>query len=121
MKILAIETTCDETAAAVVSSGPEVLSDIVYSQIKEHEPYGGVVPEIASRSHLEQLTCVIEDALQKARLTPADLDAVAVAHRPGLIGALLVGVTTAKALAWAWELPLIGLDPKKQGRSGHAD
>lgn len=109
MKILAIETTCDETAAAVVSSGPEVLSDIVYSQIKEHEPYGGVVPEIASRSHLEQLTCVIEDALQKADLTPADLDAVAVAHRPGLIGALLVGVTTAKALAWAWNLPLIGV------------
>ena len=89
MKILAIETTCDETAAAVVTSGPEVLSDIVFSQIKEHEPYGGVVPEIASRSHLEQLTCVIEDALQKADLTPADLDAVAVAHRPGLIGCLL--------------------------------
>ena len=109
MKILAIETTCDETAAAVVASGLEVLSDVVYSQVSEHQPYGGVVPEIASRSHLEQLTCVIEDALQKASVTPEDLSAVAVAYRPGLIGALLVGVTTAKALAWSWNLPLIGV------------
>ncbi len=80
MKILAIETTCDETAAAVVASGLEVLSDVVYSQVSEHQPYGGVVPEIASRSHLEQLTCVIEDALQKASVTPEDLSAVAVAY-----------------------------------------
>ena len=110
MKVLAIETTCDETAAAVVESGPRVLSDVVFSQVAEHAPYGGVVPEIASRSHVEQLTAVIEDALQRSGLEPNQLDAVAVAHRPGLIGALMVGVTTAKALAWAWDLPLIGVN-----------
>ena len=109
MKVLAIETTCDETAAAVIESGPRVLSDVVFSQVVEHAPYGGVVPEIASRSHVEQLTAVIEDALDKSAQQPTDLDAVAVAYRPGLIGALLVGVTTAKALAWAWDLPLIGV------------
>ena len=110
MKVLAIETTCDETAAAVIESGPRVLSDVVFSQVVEHAPYGGVVPEIASRSHVEQLTAVIEDALNKSAQQPTDLDAVAVAYRPGLIGALLVGVTTAKALAWAWDLPLIGVN-----------
>lgn len=109
MKLLAIETTCDETAAAVVEDGPRVLSNVVYSQIEEHAPFGGVVPEIASRSHVEQLTAVIEQALQKSQLQPSQLDAVAVAHRPGLIGALMIGVTTAKALAWAWDLPLIGV------------
>ena len=82
MKVLAIETTCDETAAAVVESGPRVLSDVVFSQVAEHAPYGGVVPEIASRSHVEQLTAVIEDALQRSGLEPDKLDAVAVAHRP---------------------------------------
>lgn len=110
MKVLAIETTCDETAAAVIESGPRVLSDVVFSQVVEHAPYGGVVPEIASRSHVEQLTAVIEDALEQSGLEASQLDAVAVAHRPGLIGALMVGVTTAKALAWAWDLPLIGVN-----------
>ncbi len=109
MKVLAIETTCDETAAAVVERGPVVLSDVVYSQIEEHAPFGGVVPEIASRSHVEQLTALIEEALTRARLQPCELDAIAVAHRPGLIGALMIGVTTAKALAWSWDLPIIGV------------
>jgi len=109
MKVLAIETTCDETAAAVVERGPVVLSDVVYSQIEEHAPFGGVVPEIASRSHVEQLTALIEEALTRARLLPCELDAIAVAHRPGLIGALMIGVTTAKALAWSWDLPIIGV------------
>lgn len=109
MKVLAIETTCDETAAAVIESGPRVLSDVVFSQVIQHAPYGGVVPEIASRSHVEQLTAVIEDALNKSEIEVSDLDAIAVASRPGLIGALMVGVTTAKALAWAWDLPIIGV------------
>ncbi|MGE4618941.1 MAG: tRNA (adenosine(37)-N6)-threonylcarbamoyltransferase complex transferase subunit TsaD [Planctomycetota bacterium] len=110
MRVLAIETTCDETAAAVIESGPKILSDVVFSQVVEHAPYGGVVPEIASRSHVEQLTAVIEDALEKSGLQPNELDGIAVAHRPGLIGALMVGVTTAKAIAWAWDLPLIGVN-----------
>ncbi len=109
MKVLAIETTCDETAAAVVETGPKVIADVVYSQISEHAPFGGVVPEIASRSHVEQLTAVIDETMRRAHLTPDQLDAVAVAHRPGLIGALMIGVSTAKALAWAWQLPIIGV------------
>ena len=109
MKILAIETTCDETAAAVVASGPEVLSDVVYSQVSEHQPYGGVVPEICKSESSRATHMCHRRRSAKASVTPEDLSAVAVAYRPGLIGALLVGVTTAKALAWSWNLPLIGV------------
>ena len=109
MIILGIETTCDETSAAIVTDGPRLLSQIVLSQAAEHGPFGGVVPELASRSHVRELTAVIEKTLAEADLTPQDLSAIAVASQPGLVGALLVGVTTAKALAWAWEKPLIAV------------
>ncbi|MCI0652698.1 MAG: tRNA (adenosine(37)-N6)-threonylcarbamoyltransferase complex transferase subunit TsaD [Planctomycetes bacterium] len=111
MRVLGIETSCDETSAAVVAAGepPVLLAQVLLSQAGRHERFGGVVPEIACRSHVESLTAVIERCLVSAGIGPGDLDAIAVAHRPGLIGALLVGVTTAKALAWAWNLPLIGV------------
>ena len=109
LRVLGIESSCDETGVAVVEDGCRILSNCVLSQVPLHERFGGVVPEIASRSHVEQLTAVIEDALEKSNLQPGDLDAIAVAHRPGLIGALMVGVTTAKALAWAWDLPIVGV------------
>ncbi len=108
--ILGIETSCDETAAAVVASGVNVLSNIVASQHSLHERYRGVVPEIASRAHLERILPVIHLALSEANLAAADVDAVAVGHRPGLIGSLLVGVSAAKALAWSLEVPIIGVD-----------
>lgn len=107
MKILAIETSCDETAAAVVQDGREVLSSVVASQVKEHVLYGGVVPEIASRRHAEAIVPVVDEALTKANTPLRDMDAVAVTHAPGLIGALLVGVNYAKGLAFAANLPLI--------------
>jgi N6-L-threonylcarbamoyladenine synthase len=109
VRILGIETSCDETAAAVVEDGHTVLSDVVVSQIDIHKRFGGTVPEIASRSHLETLLPVIEDALERASLGFADIDAIAVTHRPGLIGALLVGVAAAKTLALALGRPLIGI------------
>ncbi|MFN0058310.1 MAG: tRNA (adenosine(37)-N6)-threonylcarbamoyltransferase complex transferase subunit TsaD [Planctomycetota bacterium] len=113
LHVLGIETSCDETSAAIVSgtgSGmPRLVAQRVLSQARAHEPFGGVVPEIASRSHVEALSLVIESCLTDARLRGDELDAIAVAHRPGLIGALLIGVTTAKALAWAWRKPLIGI------------
>lgn len=109
-KVLGIETSCDETSAAVVESGPRLLGQVVLSQARLHERFGGVVPEIACRSHVESLTRVVEGCLQDAGVEPAELDGVAVAHRPGLIGALLVGVTTAKALAWTWDVPLLAVD-----------
>jgi N6-L-threonylcarbamoyladenine synthase len=108
--ILGIETSCDETAAAVVRDGRQILSSVVASQTKLHEKYGGVVPEIASRAHLENILPVIEEALTKANVTAAEIDAVAVAHQPGLAIALMVGVTAAKTLAFAWQKPLIGLN-----------
>ncbi|MEE8142352.1 MAG: tRNA (adenosine(37)-N6)-threonylcarbamoyltransferase complex transferase subunit TsaD [Planctomycetota bacterium] len=110
MKILGIETTCDETSAAVVSEGPRLLGQVVLSQASRHGPFGGVVPEIACRAHVETLTQVIEKTLLKSGVRPRDLSGIAVAYRPGLIGALLVGITTAKSLAWAWQLPLLGVD-----------
>ncbi len=110
LRVLGIETSCDETAAAVVADGPVLLGQVLYSQAARHAPFGGVVPEIACRSHVEVLTGVVEECLRRARLVPRDLHAVAVAHRPGLIGALLIGVTTAKALAWAWRLPLVAVN-----------
>lgn len=109
INILAIETSCDETAAAVVHNGREVCSNIISSQIDLHKLYGGVVPEIASRKHIEKINQVIEEALKEAKVTLEDIDAVAVTYGPGLVGALLVGVAEAKAIAYARHLPLIGV------------
>lgn len=108
--ILGIETSCDETSAAVVVDGVDVRSNVVASQVDLHAKYGGVVPEIASRAHIERLDAVIEEALTTAKVTQADIDAIAVTHRPGLVGALLIGVTAAKTLSWAWGKPLVGVD-----------
>ncbi len=108
--VLGIETSCDETSAAVVVDGREVCSNIVASQVDLHAKYGGVVPEIASRAHIERLDSVIEEAMTAAGVTRDDLDAVAVTNRPGLVGALIIGVTAAKMLAWAWGKPLLGVD-----------
>lgn len=107
MKILSIETSCDETAAAVVEDGREVLSSVIASQVEEHKLYGGVVPEIASRRHAEAIVPVVQKALSDAKLNISDIDAVAVTHAPGLIGALLVGVNFAKGLSLATGKPLI--------------
>ena len=107
--ILAIESSCDETAAAVVKNGREVLSNVISSQIELHKLYGGVVPEIASRKHIEKINQVIEQALTDANVTLDDLDAVGVTYGPGLVGALLVGVAEAKAIAYAKHLPLVGV------------
>lgn len=107
--ILAIESSCDETAAAVVVDGREVRSNIIYSQIELHKLYGGVVPEIASRKHVEKVNQVIRAAMQEADVTWDVIDAVAVTYGPGLVGALLVGVSAAKALAYAKKKPLIGV------------
>src|SRR3954462_1280620 len=108
--ILGIESTCDETGAAVVIDGRDVRSNIVASQVELHAKYRGVVPEIASRAHIENILPVVREALDKAACGLADLDAIAVAHRPGLIGSLLIGVTAAKTLAWSRGKPLIGVD-----------
>jgi N6-L-threonylcarbamoyladenine synthase len=110
MLILGIETSCDETAAAVVEDGQRVRSNVIATQHDLHERYAGVVPEIASRAHLERITPVIREALRVAGVSYGDLDAVAVGHRPGLIGSLLVGVSAAKALAWSLQIPVIGID-----------
>lgn len=107
--ILGIETSCDETAVAVVKNGTEILSNTVASQIESHKRFGGVVPEIASRHHVEQMTIVLEEAFQEANVEWDDIDAIAVTEGPGLVGALLVGVNTAKALAFAKHKPLIGV------------
>lgn len=107
--ILAIESSCDETAAAVVKNGREVLSNVISSQIELHTIYGGVVPEIASRKHIEKINQVIEQALEEASVDFAKIDAIAVTYGPGLVGALLVGVSAAKALAFALNKPLIGV------------
>ncbi len=107
--ILAIESSCDETAAAVVRNGREVLSNIISSQIALHTLYGGVVPEIASRKHIEKINQVIEEALQQANVTLKDIDAIAVTYGPGLVGALLVGVSAAKAISFATGIPLVGV------------
>ena len=107
MKILAIESSCDETAAAVVEDGRNVLSNIVASQVEEHKLYGGVVPEIASRRHAEAIVGVVDEAIKSADCTLDEIDAIAVTHAPGLIGALLVGVNFAKGLSLATGKPLI--------------
>ena len=107
--ILAIESSCDETAAAVVKNGREVLSNIISSQIALHTLYGGVVPEIASRKHIEKINQVIEEALKQANMTLDEIDAIGVTYGPGLVGALLVGVAETKAIAYAAKKPLIGV------------
>lgn len=107
--ILAIESSCDETAAAVVKNGREVLSSVIFSQIALHTVYGGVVPEIASRKHIEKINQVIEEALTEAGVTLKDIDGIAVTYGPGLVGALLVGVSAAKAISFATGIPLIGV------------
>ena len=110
MKILALETSCDETAVAIIEDGQKILSNLVASQIEDHKRYGGIVPEIASRKHVEILTPMIEHALQVAKINFSDLEAVAVTYGPGLVGALLVGISAAKAIAYALKIPLIGVN-----------
>jgi len=110
IKILAIETSCDETAAAVVKNGREVLSNVISSQIEIHQLYGGVVPEIASRKHIENINIIIDRALKESGMTFDDIDAIAVTYGPGLVGALLVGVNSAKGLAFSLKKPLIAVN-----------
>lgn len=109
MIILGIETTCDETAASVVEDGNNILSNIVASQDELHHEFGGVVPEIACRAHLESIVDVIDTALLDAKVELSDIDAVAVANTPGLVGAILIGLTAAKSIAWAKDIPIIGV------------
>ena len=108
--ILAIETSCDETSAAVVRNGREILSNIISSQIDIHKKFGGVVPEVASRKHLESISLVIDEALSEAGISLKNLHAVAVTNGPGLVGALLIGLSTAKAIAYSSDLPFIGVN-----------
>lgn len=108
--VLAIETSCDETSIAVVRGGREVLANVVSSQIEIHQRFGGVVPEVASRAHLEAIESVLGEAMDTAGVGPDDIDVVAATHGPGLIGALLIGVTAAKTLALAWDRPYVGVN-----------
>lgn len=110
MRVLGIESSCDETGAAVVDETGRVLSDVVQSQITLHAPYGGVIPELASRDHLKNSGPVVREALERAGTKLEELDGIAVTNRPGLVGALLVGLQTAKGLAWSRGLPLVGVD-----------
>ncbi|MFA5840291.1 MAG: tRNA (adenosine(37)-N6)-threonylcarbamoyltransferase complex transferase subunit TsaD [Candidatus Margulisiibacteriota bacterium] len=110
MNILAIETSCDETSAAVIRDGSEILSNVISSQIEFHKKYGGIVPEVAARKHVEVVNLVIKEALETAKLTFKDINAVAVTYGPGLVGSLLVGVCAAKAIAYALNIPLIGVN-----------
>src|SRR5689334_16160500 len=108
--VMGIESTCDETGASIVIDGYDVRSNVVASQVELHAKYRGVVPEIASRAHIENILPVVRESLSGAGMELGDVDAVSVAHRPGLIGSLLIGVTSAKTLAWSLEKPLIGVD-----------
>jgi N6-L-threonylcarbamoyladenine synthase len=107
--IMGIETSCDETAVAIIKNGTEIVSNVVASQIESHKRFGGVVPEIASRHHVEQMTIVLEEAMTQANLTFEDLDAIAVTEGPGLVGALLIGVNAAKSIAFAHNIPLVSV------------
>ncbi|MEV9503436.1 tRNA (adenosine(37)-N6)-threonylcarbamoyltransferase complex transferase subunit TsaD [Bacillus safensis] len=107
--ILGIETSCDETAASIVKNGKEIVANVVASQIDSHKRFGGVVPEIASRHHVEQVTIVLEEVMTQAGMSFKDLDAIAVTEGPGLVGALLIGVNAAKALSFAYQIPLVGV------------
>ncbi len=108
--VLAIETSCDETSVAVVKNGREVLSNVIASQIDIHKKFGGVVPEVASRKHIENINQIIQNALDEAKLTFDDIDVIGVTYGPGLVGALLVGISAAKALAFGKDLPLVGVN-----------
>lgn len=110
MHILGIESSCDETAAAVVRDGREILSSVIASQIELHRPWGGVVPELASREHLEKIEPIVDEALKQADIKLSDIDAIAVTQGPGLIGSLLVGVCYAKSLAYALDIPFVGVN-----------
>src|SRR5215475_1980375 len=110
MLVLGIETSCDETAAAVVRDGCEIVSSVIASQIKTHERFGGVVPELASREHLDKIVPIVDEAFTRARVTFDDIDGVAVTVGPGLVGSLLVGVSYAKAMAFALKKPLVGVN-----------
>lgn len=110
MLILGIESSCDETAAAVVRNGREILSSVISSQIDLHRPYGGVVPELASREHLEKIEPIVKEALERANVGLKEVDAIAVTQGPGLVGSLLVGVSYAKALAYGLDIPFIGVN-----------
>ena len=110
MLVLGIETSCDETAAAVVRDGREIVSSVIASQVKTHERFGGVVPELASREHLDKIVPIVEEAFSQANLRPEDIDGIAVTVGPGLVGSLLVGVSYAKALAFALGKPLVGVN-----------
>lgn len=110
IKILAIETSCDETSVAVLENGRHVLSNIISSQIETHKRFGGVVPEVASRLHLESINNIVEEALKEANIGFKDIDAVACTKGPGLIGALLVGVSSAKSISYALDIPLVGVN-----------
>ncbi len=110
MLVLGIESSCDETAAAVVRGGREILSSVISSQIELHKPYGGVVPELASREHLEKIEPIVNEALKKANVSLEEIEAIAVTQGPGLIGSLLVGVCYAKALAWGLDIPFVGVN-----------
>jgi N6-L-threonylcarbamoyladenine synthase len=110
MLVLGIETSCDETAAAVLRDGREILSDVVYSQVALHHPYGGVVPELASRRHLDKIVPVAEEALSRAGVSLKDIDGVAVTRGPGLVGALLIGLSFAKSVSAALKVPLVGVN-----------
>ncbi|MBM7650518.1 N6-L-threonylcarbamoyladenine synthase [Bacillus ectoiniformans] len=107
--ILGLETSCDETAAAIVKNGREIVANVVSSQIESHKRFGGVVPEVASRHHVEQITLVLEEVLAQADMNVEDMDAIAVTKGPGLVGSLLIGVNAAKAVAFAHNLPLVGV------------
>jgi N6-L-threonylcarbamoyladenine synthase len=109
IKIVGIETSCDETSVSVVENGRTILSNIVSSQMDIHKRFGGVVPEVASRRHVENITLVLEEALQEAKVTLKDIDAIAVTKGPGLVGALLIGVAAAKAISFAHQIPLLGV------------
>lgn len=110
MLVLGIESSCDETAAAVVRDGREMLSSVISSQIELHRPYGGVVPELAARDHLEKIGPIVDEALNRAGVALEDIEAIAVTQGPGLIGSLLVGVCYAKALAWSLDIPFVGVN-----------
>src|SRR5512145_3055150 len=110
IRILAIESSCDETAAAVVADGARILSNVISSQVDLHAKYGGVVPELASRAHLEKIVPVVREACEQAGVAYSDVDAIAVTQGPGLVGSLLVGVSYAKAMAWSLGKPLLGVN-----------
>jgi tRNA N6-adenosine threonylcarbamoyltransferase len=110
MLVLGIETSCDETAAAIVRDGREIVSSIIASQIKTHERFGGVVPELASREHLDKIVPIVEEAFERAQVKPQEIDGIAVTVGPGLVGSLLVGVSYAKAMAFALNKPLVGVN-----------